>query len=103
MTDWSGVNSCRRFTVGFRSLALVVEGVEVLLQTRVGGDARIDGAAKGDLALVPLHRRTSQKTRACRGCDTPVSRDSFSVGVALHFLTRGLRWPKSPWVGLGWN
>src|SRR5271166_2738396 len=42
------------FDVGFGGLALVVESVEVLLQTRVGGDARIDGAAKGDLALVPF-------------------------------------------------
>ena len=47
------------FDVGFGGLALVVERVEVLLQTRVAGDARIDGAAKGDLALDPFHRRTS--------------------------------------------
>jgi hypothetical protein len=33
--------------------------VEVLLETRVGGDARVDGAAKGGLALVPFHRRIS--------------------------------------------
>ena len=42
--------------VGLRRLALVVEGVEVLLQTQVGGDAGIDGAAKSDHALVCLKR-----------------------------------------------
>jgi hypothetical protein len=72
--------------VGFRSLALVVEGVEVLLKAGVGGDARIDGAAKDDLAFVPFHRLTSWKARACRGGDTPVSIDSFVVGVALLSL-----------------
>jgi hypothetical protein len=43
--------------VGFRPLAVVIEGIEVLFETRVGGDARVDGAAKGYLALVPFHRR----------------------------------------------
>ena len=47
------------FDVGFGGLALVVEGVEVLLQTAVGGDACVDGAAKGDLALDPFHCLTS--------------------------------------------
>src|SRR5271165_5742082 len=54
------------FDVGLRGLALVVEVVEVLLQTGVGGDTRVDGAAKGDLALVPLHRWTSWTDRTCR-------------------------------------
>src|SRR5271166_1428256 len=45
--------------VSHRGFALVVEGVEVLFQTIVGGDARVDGAAKGVLALDPFHRRTS--------------------------------------------
>ena len=44
------------FDVGFGGLALVVERVEVLLQTRVGGDARIDGAAKGDPFNVPTRK-----------------------------------------------
>ena len=48
------------FDVGFRSLALVIEGVEVLLETGVGGDTRVDGAALDDLALVPFHRRSSR-------------------------------------------
>ena len=45
--------------ISLGSLTLVVERVEVLLETGFGGDARVDGAAKGDLALAPLHRRTS--------------------------------------------
>ena len=42
--------------VGFRSLSLVVEGVEVLLQTGVGGDARVDGAANMGRASKPANR-----------------------------------------------
>jgi hypothetical protein len=45
--------------VGLGSLALVVEGIEVLLETGVGGDARVDGAALDNLALIPLHRWSS--------------------------------------------
>jgi hypothetical protein len=46
------------FDISLGSLSLVVERVEVLLKTRVGGDTRIDGAAKGDRALAPRYRRT---------------------------------------------
>ena len=52
--SWRRSGKSRRpataFDVGFGGLALVVERVEVLLQTRVGGDARVDGAAKGENA-----------------------------------------------------
>ena len=52
--SWRRSGKSRRpataFDVGFGGLALVVERVEVLLQTKVGGDARVDGAAKGENA-----------------------------------------------------
>src|SRR5271165_5473296 len=40
--------------VGLGSLALVVEGVEVLLQTRAGGDAGIDGAEEPRLQFCAI-------------------------------------------------
>jgi hypothetical protein len=45
--------------ISLRGLALVVEGVEVLLETRVGGDTRVDGAAKSGLVVVSFYRWTS--------------------------------------------
>src|SRR5208337_5034420 len=50
-----------------KSFATALCASGLLLQTGVAGDTRVDGAAKGDLALVPLHRWTSWTDRACRG------------------------------------
>src|ERR1700733_7649103 len=45
------------FNVGFRRLPLIVEGVELLLQSILGRDPRVDGAAQDRLARLALHGR----------------------------------------------
>jgi hypothetical protein len=49
--------------ISLGSLALVVERVEVLLKTGFGGDARVDGATKGDLALALLQTIADRSPR----------------------------------------
>ena len=64
--------------IGLRRLPLIVERVELLLQTLLGRDAGVDGAAQGGLAILPFHG-------AARGVSKPRSLVGvrFFVGPAL--------------------
>jgi hypothetical protein len=64
------------FDIGFRRLALRVEGVEVLFEALVAGDAGIDCAAQNRL----VHGKSS--IEAARTARSPTTRPTLSPIVA---------------------
>src|SRR5450432_1014483 len=77
--------------IGLRSLALVVERVELLLHAVFGGDAGVDGAAKIVLALLRFHRATPEPRRPGCGPPSPTARGSADRAASSGAPATGRR------------